>query len=129
LKNTQFEVFFDTNQVKGVSYFCKIILKNNFMKLKISLLIGLLLLCNSVSYAQCNSTSWFGVGNISSGKVEAYWQTTNSVGEDYEIEFGPTGFKPGNGIVISGTVRHTDSYNTVLINGLESGTSYDFYIT
>ncbi len=54
------------------------------------------------------------------------WQSTEQ-GAGYIVEFGPTGFPPGTGSVLSGT-QGVDG-PPVLLNGLSLATAYDIYLT
>ena len=53
------------------------------------------------------------------------WTTSND-GADYFIEYGPVGFTPGTGTIISGVVGTDGPADD--ITGLTAGTSYDVYV-
>lgn len=58
--------------------------------------------------------------------AEVTW-TSAEQGATYTVEYGPTGFTPGTGTVITGT-QGVDG-PPVLINGLTLSTAYDLYVT
>ncbi|KGO94494.1 hypothetical protein Q767_13075 [Flavobacterium enshiense DK69] len=57
--------------------------------------------------------------NLSNDSVLLKWNNTN--GENVKIEYGPTGFLPGTGLVAYSTT------NQSLVEGLSQNTAYDFY--
>lgn len=54
-----------------------------------------------------------------------YWDTPN-VGATYTIEYGPLGFTPGTGQIVTGTVASTTP--VAEITGLDADTDYAFYL-
>jgi len=52
--------------------------------------------------------------------VQLSWTTGGAT--SWEIEYGPTGFTPGSGTVVSATT------NPFIVTGLAQGTCYDFYV-
>lgn len=58
--------------------------------------------------------------NVNNNSTLLQW-VSNSPFENIEIEYGPTGFSPGNGTVV------TTNQNEINITGLQESTTYDFY--
>lgn len=59
-------------------------------------------------------------------EADVYWTTFNS-GSDYIVEYGPSGFTPGTGTTITGTVGIDGP--PAHITGLTPGTDYDVYMS
>ncbi|MBK8338936.1 MAG: hypothetical protein IPK99_02490 [Flavobacteriales bacterium] len=57
--------------------------------------------------------------------ASVYWTSANGAGT-YTLEFGPVGFTPGTGTVITGTLGIDGP--PVLLNGLTAATEYDIYL-
>lgn len=53
------------------------------------------------------------------------WDSYN-IGQTFAIEYGVTGFQPGTGTVIQGTLKDN---NDMIVSGLTPETTYDMYIT
>ena len=71
--------------------------------------------------AQCSQPSNIQATAIGIDSIELEWNDTNGP-ITFEIEYGPSGFVPGTGTTVT-----TDSRN-LQVNGLEAGTSYDFFV-
>ena len=56
---------------------------------------------------------------VSSSSVDLSWTPSDPL---YGIEYGPVGFTPGTGSVV------TASSNPISVTGLNASTSYDFYV-
>lgn len=54
--------------------------------------------------------------------IDLSWTSGNTGASGWEIEYGPAGFLPGNGMVTSSTS------NSLTLNGLDTATCYDFWI-
>lgn len=61
------------------------------------------------------------ITNITANSATINWTTGNAT--SWTIEYGPTGFTPGNGQIITATSSGTT------INGLTQSTDYDYYIS
>lgn len=61
-------------------------------------------------------------------QAQVYWESTNASlsGTTYSLEYGPAGFMPGTGTVITGTVGVDGP--PLLITGLDLDTDYGVYI-
>lgn len=59
--------------------------------------------------------------NTNNNSTDIYWETANGA-NSYSIEYGPRGFTPGTGIVV------TSSGTTIHLSGLTDSTQYDYYI-
>lgn len=70
----------------------------------------------------CNAPSNLSANNITTTTAELTWDT-NSNNTNWNIEYGITGFTPGNGTLISSI-----SNNPYQLSGLTPSTIYDFYI-
>lgn len=55
--------------------------------------------------------------------IDAVALEWNSTGAEFEVEYGPTGFEHGSGIIISGITS-----NSITIDGLTLEQTYDFYV-
>ena len=71
--------------------------------------------------AQCEVPTNLSVSNISDVSVTLSWENTND-SQDVKIEYGISGFLPGNGSIVETT------QNSAIINGLNADTTYDFYV-
>lgn len=71
--------------------------------------------------AQCEIPTNLTIANITDVSSLLSWDNTNT-SQNVTIEYGITGFLPGNGNVIQAT------QNSVMLTGLNSDTSYDFYV-
>ncbi|MCB9043346.1 MAG: fibronectin type III domain-containing protein [Chitinophagales bacterium] len=70
--------------------------------------------------ALCNAPSSLTASNITNTSADLSW-TANSGETLWNVEWGPTGFTPGSGTLVSGVSNpHT-------ISGLTGNTTYDFY--
>jgi len=70
---------------------------------------------------KCHIPINLSVSEIQADNAVLNWENLN-VSSDAKIEYGPTGFVPGNGTVISA------SQNSISIVGLNPDASYDFYV-
>ena len=70
----------------------------------------------------CITPSAITTSNITATSATISWTDTNSA-SSFEIEYGPVGFTPGTGTVVTATT------NPYTLTGLTSISSYDFYIT
>jgi len=75
--------------------------------------------CNSTS---CATPSNLDVSNITINQAEITWNNSDNF-NDFEIEFGPSGFTIGTGTTVSGITPQ--SY---VVSGLQKGTAYDVYL-
>lgn len=71
--------------------------------------------------AQCEIPTNLSVSNVSDDSVTLSWENTNA-SQDVKIEFGTSGFLPGNGSIVEATT------NSATITGLNADTTYDFYV-
>ena len=70
---------------------------------------------------ECNTPLNLSVSEITADSAIVHWENPN-VNQDVTVEYGITGFSPGNGTVI------TASQNSISIGGLIPDTTYDFYV-
>jgi hypothetical protein len=70
----------------------------------------------------CPDPSALDVANVLETTVDLLWTESGSA-TVWNIEWGPAGFTPGTGTLITGVT--TNPYN---LGGLTAGTSYDFYV-
>jgi hypothetical protein len=70
----------------------------------------------------CPKPNQLHVVSTSTNSIEIGW-TENGTATSWEIEYGPTGFIPGNGDV------ETATSNPYTISNLNSATAYDFYVS
>ncbi|WP_299766636.1 fibronectin type III domain-containing protein [uncultured Dokdonia sp.] len=75
--------------------------------------------------ATCNEPNNLSVNNITQTSANVLWEDTNPnvPATSYTVEWGLEGFTLGEGTMITGITE-----TTTLIDGLESGTSYEFYV-
>lgn len=69
----------------------------------------------------CLSPMALGTDNVLGTTADVYWTQSNS-GSTFKVEYGPTGFTPGQGIKL------IPSNDTVSLTGLSGSTSYDVYV-
>ncbi|MFH2096730.1 MAG: fibronectin type III domain-containing protein, partial [Bacteroidota bacterium] len=70
----------------------------------------------------CPAPSALGASFITDQSASLSWQENGSA-TLWNIEYGPDGFVQGTGTVLSGVTT-----NPYVLNGLSSGTAYDFYV-
>ncbi|WP_397300461.1 choice-of-anchor J domain-containing protein [Nonlabens ulvanivorans] len=70
----------------------------------------------------CPVPSAFAVDSSTSDTINLSW-TVGSTETEWDIEYGPVGFVPGTGTVVTVTT------NPYAVSGLTENTEYDFYIT
>ncbi len=75
----------------------------------------------SIDNIACPQSSNFAVSNVSANTVDLTWSNGGSAGQ--LIEYGPSGFSPGSGTILS------TSASPFTVSGLASATAYDFYLT
>lgn len=68
----------------------------------------------------CQAPTNLSLGDITSNSANINWQGS---GTSFDIEWGVAGFTQG-----TGTVQNGVTTNTYTINGLDQGTTYDFYV-
>lgn len=68
----------------------------------------------------CQAPTNLSLGDITSNSANINWQGS---GTSFDIEWGVAGFTQG-----TGTVQNGVTTNTYTINGLDLGTTYDFYV-
>ena len=68
----------------------------------------------------CPDPSGLTAASVGSTSIQLAW--TSGGASNWQIEYGPTGFTPGTGIIVSA------STNPFLITGLSATTSYSFYV-
>lgn len=83
----------------------------------------------SVTYAlavtgACPSFSNFSIDSISAGAAKVNW-TPGSGNTSFKLEYGPAGFTPGTGTVISGPL--SGAQPPVILTGLSALTNYDIW--
>jgi hypothetical protein len=74
----------------------------------------------------CGVPQNFAETNLTSTTVDITWDH-GSGNDNYQLEYGPVGFTPGTGTVLSGAI--TGASTTENITGLTANTTYDYYIT
>lgn len=72
----------------------------------------------------CPSPTDLGVDSVTMNSVQVTW-TVVTPGNIYTVEYGPTGFTPGTGTVLTGT-EGTDA-PPLLITDLDQDTGYEYY--
>jgi len=72
-----------------------------------------------VTPPSCSAPNTLAAENITGGSAELSWESDGSV---FDIEYGPTGFELGTGILIEGV---TNSY---VLEGLDPTTNYQYYV-
>jgi len=70
--------------------------------------------------AACPAPHSISVSNITNNSIDVAWSTDVSA-ESFILEYGPTGFQPGTGVLISSDI------NPLTISGLQGKTTYEFY--
>jgi hypothetical protein len=70
--------------------------------------------------ARCNAPSNLQLVSLTDSSIELSWDENDETA--WEVEYGPVGFVPGTGLVIS---TSQNSYN---IEGLNSGATYEIYV-
>ena len=68
----------------------------------------------------CPKPSALSVTSTTSTAADLSWTTGGAT--NWQIEYGPVGFTPGTGTIVSATT------NPFTVTGLSPGTSYDFYV-
>lgn len=76
---------------------------------------------DQISSPACNEVQNLSVSSITHNGAQLNW--TGSTGNTYSVEYGPTGFTPGNGSSISSATE------TTTLGGLQQNTTYDVYVT
>lgn len=71
--------------------------------------------------AECETPTNLSISEITNVSAVLNWENLND-NQDVKVEYGLTGFLPGNGTIIS------SSENSTSINGLIPNTTYDFYV-
>jgi hypothetical protein len=79
----------------------------------------------SVNCSLCPEPSGLAVNPFPTGGI-VQWTSANT-GAGFTVEFGPEGFAPGEGTSITGTVG--SGAPPLLIDGLDTGSAYDVYLT
>ena len=90
----------------------------------IGLFIALVVSCKDDDeqiVTQCEIPTNLSVNNITDVSAMVSWENTNDT-QNVKIEYGISGFLPGNGSVIEA------SQNSATISGLSADSSYDFYV-
>lgn len=85
----------------------------------------------SVTYAlsvtgNCTPFTGFAIDSISGTAAKVNW-TPGTGNTGYKLEYGPTGFTPGTGTVVSGTYPTSPVTPPVILSGLSASTTYDVY--
>jgi hypothetical protein len=70
----------------------------------------------------CPSPTGLAAGSITTTSASLSWSCTSCTGT-FSLEYGPTGFTPGTGTLVSPAV------SPVAVTGLTPGTAYQFYVT
>ena len=73
-------------------------------------------------HISCADPTVLGTRNVTSSSAELFW-TAGGSGNAWEVEYGPTGFTQGAGLLIGGI---TDTFYN--LTPLAPNTSYDFYV-
>lgn len=74
------------------------------------------------SCLSCALVSGLSASNITTTSADLSWTDPNGA-SSFEIEYGPAGFTPGTGTTV------TTSSNPYSLSGLNSGTTYDWYVS
>ncbi|QNR23566.1 fibronectin type III domain-containing protein [Croceimicrobium hydrocarbonivorans] len=85
----------------------------------------------SVTYAlsvtgNCTPFTGFAIDSISGTAAKVNW-TPGTGNTGYKLEYGPVGFTPGTGTVVSGTYPTSPVSPPVILSGLSASTTYDVY--
>lgn len=76
-----------------------------------------------ISVIDCLPVSLINASNQTTSSIDLSWDTDGTETE-WNIEYGPVGFTPGTGL----TATDDDGILGITIQGLNSATSYDFYV-
>jgi hypothetical protein len=77
----------------------------------------------------CPATGILVAGNPSVSTIDLNWQQGCSSATYYDIEYGPAGFTPGTGMMVSGVFPTVDSTGmNYTLMGLDPNTEYDAYV-
>lgn len=77
----------------------------------------------------CPATGILVAGNPSVSTIDLNWQQGCSNATYYDIEYGPAGFTPGTGMMVSGVFPTVDSTGmNYTLSGLDPNTEYDAYV-
>lgn len=76
---------------------------------------------DEIQVAVCEDPTNVQVSNRTESSADISWTDTN-ISRFYSVEFGPSGFIPGNGTTLNATSE------TISISGLSANTSYDVYV-
>jgi len=74
----------------------------------------------SVTDVGCLPPSALGAFNVTTNSAEVFWTTGGA--SNWQVEYGPVGFSPGSGTLVSAT------NDTIMLTGLQVATTYDFYV-
>ena len=85
--------------------------------------------CGAVVYelavsGNCTPFTNFAIGNLTGTSADITW-TSGAGNTSFYLEYGPTGFTPGSGTMITGTIPGAQP--PVLLTGLSPQTTYDVY--
>ena len=78
---------------------------------------------DDITISRCRLNDIRSYSNTSTG-FSIQWTSDGSV-DSVQVEYGPQGFTPGTGTFITTPNANT---NSITINGLQPGTSYDYYV-
>ncbi|QNR23567.1 fibronectin type III domain-containing protein [Croceimicrobium hydrocarbonivorans] len=88
--------------------------------------VGTLTYALSVT-GNCTPFTGFAIDSISGTAAKVNW-TPGTGNTGYKIEYGPVGFTPGTGTVVSGTYPTSPVTPPVVLTGLSPNTNYDLYL-
>ena len=75
-----------------------------------------------ISEPSCLAPSTLSTSSLTATSTDLAW-TENGTATTWNVEWGPTGFTPGGGTMVTGTTTNPQS-----ISGLSATTTYDFYV-
>ncbi len=106
------------NLVVGTTYFVRVF---SFGSTPATAANGTFTLCVTTP-GVCAPPTALNVSNITNTGAQLNW-AAGAAGVQYRVEYGPTGFTPGTGTVV------TTAFATTTITGLSQATAYQFYVT